>query len=331
MVEMNDDHPRTGAPTLDAGGSRPPIASEKVSDREGIVHEAERQNPQRRGALTLVLKVGSLLFPVAIFVFGIEHLIFAGAAADAMYPWVLGSPAWNYVFGALLITVSVSIGIKKRAPLAASVLGTTLCVYVLLLCVPRIVAHLHDPGPWTSILGIGSALAAAGELLAMSGVAWVLAGGRMENRPGFLAGDMERTARLGRVLFAGPLVVFGIQHFLYPGFLATLIPSWIPWHLFWEDVVGAAFIAAATGIATNKAARLAALLLGMMFGLFVLVLHVPRVVAAVRSLDEWTSAFVAVAISGGAFVLAEAAKRSTEGRPLPAARRGAAGTRAART
>jgi hypothetical protein len=53
-----------------------------------------------------VFKVGGLLFPVAIFVFGIEHLIFAGAAADAMYPWVLGSPAWNFVFGALLFWAS---------------------------------------------------------------------------------------------------------------------------------------------------------------------------------------------------------------------------------
>ena len=242
-----------------------------------------------------VFKVGSLLFPVAIFVFGIEHLTFAGAAADAMYPWVLGSPAWNYVFCALLLTVSVSIGVKKRAPLAASVLGTTLSAYALVLYLPRMVAHLHDPGPWTNILSLGSPLSAASELLAMAGAAWVLAGGRIE--------------KLGRVLFAVPLVFFGLQHFAYIGILATLIPSWIPWHLFWEDVVGAAFIAAAAGIATNKAARLAALLLGTMFLLFVLVLHAPRVVAAVRSLDEWTSAFVAVAMCGGAFVLAEASSR----------------------
>src|SRR5450631_662945 len=137
----------------------------------------------------------SLLFPIAILVFGIEHLVFAGAAANAMYPWILGSPARNYIVGALLITVSVGIGIKKRAPLAASVLGATLCFYVLLLYVPRIVAHLRDPGPWTGILGIGSPLAAASELLAMSGAAWVLAGGRMENRLRFPARDMEGMAR----------------------------------------------------------------------------------------------------------------------------------------
>ena len=315
MVEMNDDHPLTGAPALDAGDSRPPIAPEKVPDQEGMAHEAERERPRRRGALTLVLEVCSLLFPVAILVFGIEHLVFAGSGAGAMYPWVLGSPAWNYVFGALLITVSVGIGIKRRSPLAASVLGTSLCFYALLLYVPRMVAHLHDPGPWTNMFGLGSPLAAACELLAMSGAAWVLAGERMGNRPRFPARDLEWMSRLGRVLFAGPLVVFGLQHFLYPGFLATLIPSWIPWHVFWEAFVGTAFIAAAAGIAANKAARPAAFLLGTMFGLFVLVLHAPRVVAAVRSLDEWTSAFVAVAMSGGAFVLAEASKRSTEGGP----------------
>lgn len=239
-----------------------------------------------------VLEAASLLFPVTVFAFGIEHFVFAGAEGAGMYPWVLGPRAWNYFFGAVLITTSLFIGIKVRAPLAASVLGTTLCVYALLLYGPRIVAQQRDPGPMSGIVGVGSPLAAASELLAMGGVALVLAGGRME--------------RPGRVLFAATMVVFGLQHFLYAGFLATLIPSWIPLHLFWEYFVGAAFIAAAAALAANRAARPAALSLGTMFGLFVLVLHVPRIVAAVRSPDEWTSAFVAVAMSGGAFVLAEA-------------------------
>lgn len=263
---------------------------------KGIVHGGERQNP-RRGALTLVLEVGGLLLPVAILAFGIEHLVFAGAASDSMYPWVLGPPAWNYVFGALLIAASLGIGIRMRAPLAAGALGTTLCAYAVALYVPRVVAHVHDPGPWTNILSLGSPLAAACELLAMSGAAWVLA--------------EKRLATPGRVLFAGSMVVFGLQHFLYSAYLATLIPSWIPAHLLCEAFVGAAFIAAAVAIATNKAAGLAAVLLGTMFGLFVLVLHVPRVVAAARSLDEWTSALVALAMTGAAFVLALASKRST--------------------
>src|SRR5450631_205421 len=105
MVEIDDDRPLTRALTLDAADSRPPVTSEKVPDQDRSVHGADRQNQNRRGTPALIFDVGSLLFPVAILVFGIEHLVFAGAAADAMYPWVLGSPAWNYVFGALLITV----------------------------------------------------------------------------------------------------------------------------------------------------------------------------------------------------------------------------------
>jgi uncharacterized membrane protein len=248
-----------------------------------------------------------LLFSIAVFAFGVEHLVFAGSAADSMFPWVLGLPAWNCAFGALLVALSIGIGIRRRAPLAASVLGMALFLYALLLYVPRIAAHLRGPGRWTSIFGVGSPLAAAGELLAMSGAAWVLAGGGAETRPRF-------PASVGCVLFGGSIAIFGMQHLLYRGFLATLIPSWIPWPLFWAGFVGAAFIAAAAAIAMNKAARPAALSLGAMFGLIVLVLHAPRVVAAARSLDEWNSAFVAMALCGGAFALAGASKHPTERR-----------------
>ncbi|HTS01754.1 MAG TPA: hypothetical protein VMN04_04470 [Thermoanaerobaculia bacterium] len=253
-------------------------------------------------------RLGVLLFPVAIFAFGIEHLLFARAAADAMFPWVLGAPAWNVTFGVLLVALSIGIGTKTRSPLAARVLGATLFVYALLLYVPRIAAHVRAPGPWTRIFGVGSPLAAAAELLAMSGAAWVLAGSGVEGRP-------RVPSRMGRLLFAGPLVVFGLQHLLYRGFLSTLVPSWVPGPLFFTEVVGAAFLAAAAAIATNKAARPAALLLGTMFGLIVLTLHVPRVVAAAGSLDEWNSAFVALAMTGGAFVVADASKESASWLP----------------
>jgi uncharacterized membrane protein len=109
---------------------------------------------------------------------------------------------------------------------------------------------------------------------------------------------------LGRFLFALPLLVFGIQHFMYARYVATLVPSWIPGHLFWAYFVGVAFIATTLAIATQTKARLSATWLGIMFLLWVLVLHLPRVAAAPHNGDEWTSAFVALAMSGGAFLVA---------------------------
>ena len=43
------------------------------------------------------------------------------------------------------------------------------------------------------------------------------------------------------------MIVFGAQHFMYAAFIATLIPAWIPFHLFWVYFTGAGFIVALAG------------------------------------------------------------------------------------
>ena len=106
------------------------------------------------------------------------------------------------------------------------------------------------------------------------------------------------------VFYGVPLIVFGIQHFLYAQFISTLIPVWIPRRLFWAYFVGTAFIAAAVSIATKGQARLAAILLGAMFLSWVIIVHAPRVAAHLRNGNEWTSAFIALAMCGGAWIVA---------------------------
>jgi hypothetical protein len=69
------------------------------------------------------------------------------------------------------------------------------------------------------------------------------------------------------------------------------------------------FVAAALSIATRVWGRLSAALLGLMFLLWVVVLHAPRVTAAPHDGNEWTSAIVALAMSGGSFVLAGALRQ----------------------
>jgi uncharacterized membrane protein len=172
----------------------------------------------------------------------------------------------------------------KKRHWAALPLAILLLLRALVVFVPRLMANVHDPGPWTS----GS------ELLALCGAALVLAG----------------VKKLGRILFAVPLVVFGVQHFLYARFIATLVPAWIPGRLFWAYFVGVAFVAAAFSIVTQKAARLSAALLGLMFFLWVLIVHLPRVAAAPHNGNEWASLLVALAMSGGALLVAGSVKGS---------------------
>jgi uncharacterized membrane protein len=103
-------------------------------------------------------------------------------------------------------------------------------------------------------------------------------------------------AMVGRVFMASLLVVVGVQHFMYAGFVATLVPAWIPWRLFWAYFVGVAFFAAAVGILVEKLTRPAGTLLGVMFLVFVVTTHLPRIVMYLRNGNEWTSGLVALAM-----------------------------------
>jgi uncharacterized membrane protein len=117
---------------------------------------------------------------------------------------------------------------------------------------------------------------------------------------------MQKSQMLGRIFVAISLVVFGIQHFMYGGFVAGLVPLWMPGHLFWAYFVGVAFFAAAVGILYRIMARPAATVLGVMFFLFLVLLHIPRIIGNSGNANEWTSGFVALAMCGLAWALANA-------------------------
>jgi hypothetical protein len=225
-------------------------------------------------------RLGRFLFAIAMAGFGIQYPVHAFLAGPAPGPpWNISRPLWVYATAILLIAAAVCIATAKKTRWAPMLLAIMLLLRALLVYAPRLIANPHDPGPWTSGF----------EILAMCGVALVLAG---------------TFVGLGRLFFASLLVVVGIQHFLYARFVATLVPSWIPGHLFWAVFVGVAFVAAAVAIAVRRYAGLAASLLGLMFFLWVILLHLPRVAAASHDGKEWTSALVALAMCGGAWVMA---------------------------
>ncbi len=228
--------------------------------------------------------LGRAFLATAMAAFGLQYLIHALAASAPAPgpPWAPTPLFWGYVTAITLVAAAAGIATGILARCAAISLAILLCVRVLLAYVPRLMANIHDPGPWTS----GS------ELLALCGAALVLAG----------------VKKLGRILFALPLVVFAIQHFLYARFIATLVPAWIPGRLFWAYFVGVAFSCAAVSIAARKTARFSAILLGLMFFLWVLIVHLPRVAAAPHNGNEWTSMLVALAMSGGALLIAGSVK-----------------------
>jgi uncharacterized membrane protein YphA (DoxX/SURF4 family) len=107
-----------------------------------------------------------------------------------------------------------------------------------------------------------------------------------------------------RVAFGLSFIAFGISHFMYAAYVESVIPSWIPGHTFFTYFTAMAHIAAGLSLVSGIRYRLAATMLTIMFGSWVLMLHMPRVALALTNSNEWTSLIVAIAMCGGAWLFA---------------------------
>jgi uncharacterized membrane protein YphA (DoxX/SURF4 family) len=114
---------------------------------------------------------------------------------------------------------------------------------------------------------------------------------------------LDKITQIGRFFFAIPMIVFGIQHFMYAQFVAELVPSWIPGALFWTYFSGVALFCSGLGIFLNLMTRLAAGLLGSMIFIWIIVLHIPRVFLYPENHNEFINVFDACLICGGALTL----------------------------
>jgi len=115
---------------------------------------------------------------------------------------------------------------------------------------------------------------------------------------------VEKFIPFGRVFFAFPIGIFGVEHLAYPQFAAPMIPAWIPGHYFWAYFTGIALIAGAVSVVIQKNARRAAMLLGILFLLFVLLMHIPRTITGPDQELAFNVVLRDLSFSGGAFAFA---------------------------
>jgi len=244
--------------------------------------------------------VGRYVFSFAIVAVGIETLVCAQHPTHALgpqydvipvIPWLPGIAWLAYLFGVIWILSGAGLLFRRTVKLAAMALGVLLFVCAVVLDVPKNAVEFSSVPLRTIVF----------EPLAIASLAFLLPG------RGAIPPSIERGSRY---LLALSLIVFGVDHFLALAFIATLLPAWIPWHVFWVAFFGAAFIAAALGIGLNVLQRASAAGIGLMFAIWVVTLHLPRVLGfygvpgAPTDPDEWSSLFIAIALWGGSWALA---------------------------
>ncbi len=133
---------------------------------------------------------------------------------------------------------------------------------------------------------------------------FLLAGLFLVRRNLLAAPWLDKLVILGPVLYAVPLSVFAAEHLAGARFLMQIVPAWIPAHLFWTYFVGLALLGAAISILLNQYQELSGTLLGIMFFLFVVLIHAPRVYANPSDRFSWAVAVRDLAFGGAAWALA---------------------------
>lgn len=108
----------------------------------------------------------------------------------------------------------------------------------------------------------------------------------------------------GPLFFAVPMAVFGMQHFAFRNVVVEAVPAFMPDRMFWVWLVGVALIAAALSLIIGRLAPLAALLLGVMFFVFVLTIYIPGAASSPRDRFAWTFLCRDLALGGAALALA---------------------------
>jgi len=210
--------------------------------------------------------------------------------------WFPERTALGYVAAAFLLVAGLAIEWRRTVTWAAAALAVYYGLFVLLLeNGPVIVKNYAAYGTYFDVAE--PVAMAAGALIIYAATA---------------AMDSVRAARLTRmaqIAFGFCAVYFGGAHFMYMGATAPLIPKWLPpSQEFWGYATGVFHILGGLAIIAGIQARLAAILLTVMYALFIPLVFVPVLMTA-PSAFRWTELATTIVLAGVTWVIADSLAR----------------------
>ena len=247
-----------------------------------------------------LLRSGRWIFAFAIIALGAENIVCAhDAHSIPALPFLPPIPWLAIFFGGLWVACGAGLLTQRWLRPSVYTLGVTYIFWTLVHVLPQYFAKPGDMGLRTIVF----------EPLSLACIALLLPG--PPATPKWLSISC-------RAVICIAMIVFGVDHFLGIGFIATLLPGWILWHVFWVAFFGVVFIVCGVGIGLGILERWSWAAIGLMFAIWVITLHVPRTLGfynipgAITDPDEWSRLFIAIGLWGGPWAMAA---RRDETRP----------------
>jgi uncharacterized membrane protein len=238
--------------------------------------------------------MGAYVYGAAAIGFGLIGIVWRDFALvwQPVPPDIPGRATLACVVAVIFLFAGMAIQWRVTAAKGAAVLVTLYSLCILLLHVPKVIAHPARLSPWA---GIAEQLAlVAGGLLAYA----------LTARLG--PHQADRVWRLARVFYVACLGAFGLVHFVFLAETASLVPRWLPPSLeFWAYATGIADWLAALAILAGIYAVAASRLLTVMFIAFGVLIHLPALFAEPRAHMSWTANVMNLALVASAWLLAD--------------------------
>ena len=245
--------------------------------------------------------LGEILLALGMVALGIRGLVYGDFAGVWQHLPIAVPAADSMALAVALVELAAGLAllIRRTATAASVVLTVFLLLWAVLLKLPAVVTVPRMEATWLGLAEITVILAGAWTLMALR-----------------TNGGIRPAQRL----LALSLVPIGLAHFFYAPQTIALMPGWLPWHLGWAYVTGAASLFAAVALLLGLWPRLAVVLEASMLSVITLVIWLPGLLAAPGN-DSWTPFLMSSAIAIGAWAAAEG-YRSAAWLDRPGRRRG---------
>ena len=245
-----------------------------------------------------MITLGARVFGLGIIALALVCLAFGdfdfGQSVPKAFP---ARNALAYAAALFMLISGAAIEWRRTLTWGAAALAVYFALIVVVVMDGRVVvANYSEYGTYSSVAA--QVAVAAGALIIYA------ANARLDSRAA------ARLARLGQVVFGVCAVLFGGAHFFYMNLTAPLVPKWLPPSgEFWGYATGVAHIAGGLAILTGIQARLAAILLTIMYASFTPLVHVRMAVADPASHFVWSENALNLILAGVAWVVADSLAR----------------------
>ena len=115
---------------------------------------------------------------------------------------------------------------------------------------------------------------------------------------------MKNITVAGRILFALPFAVFGINHFIMMDYYMGMLTSFIPKTAFTLVLTGLVLIAVSISIIVNKYVKLSSIVLAILLLIFIVTIHIPHLINGVNTTPTLIALLKDISLMGGSLMIA---------------------------